>query len=111
MDEVTISFTIARQDAEIVMALIGWLRHRAEPPVTIGALELPHPLLYDTPFTGAFPTLCDEVGEAALFYVQHAEAQGWRLHSAVTAFAAHEAERRTRTEDTIARFVREQEDR
>jgi hypothetical protein len=104
MDEVSITLTVQRTDAELVMALVGWLRHRDAEPVTIGRLTLAHPLTTDTPFIYNLPPLCEVLSEAALFYVEQAPAHGWKVYPTVAALAAHEAESRTDVDDTLRRL-------
>jgi hypothetical protein len=104
MDDVTITLTVRRTDAELVMALVGWLRYRDAEPVTIGNLTLAHPLTTDTPFIYNLPPLCEELAQAALFYVERAAAHGWKVYPTVAAFAAHEAESRADTDDVLRRL-------
>jgi hypothetical protein len=110
MDEVTVSFTIPRQDVEVVLALVGWLKLHNETPAKLGPITLDHPLLYDCPFLEALPALCDEVGAAALFYVRHHKDHGRKLYPAVVAFAAHEEENTTLADDNVRRFIKSREE-
>ncbi len=104
MDEVTITMTVRRTDAELVMALVGWLRYRDAEPEAIGSIKLAHPLTTDTPFIYNLAPLCEELAAAALFYVERAEAQGWTVYPTVAALAAHEAENNAGVDDTLRRL-------